>query len=165
MSSRRRRNTTVLIGVIALLVISAAGASYAYWSAAGAGTGSGTTGATIAITLSAGSTSGALYPGGQSDVVLTASNPNDSVIHISTLSLDTAQGTGGFAVDSGHSACALAAISFVAQNGGGLGWDLPARSGGVNGTLSITLPAALSMTTTAADACQGAAFTVYLVAQ
>ena len=34
----------------------------------------------------------------------------------------------------------------------------------VDGSLAITLPTALAMSTSAANACQGATFTVYLVA-
>ena len=47
---------------------------------------------------------------------------------------------------------------------GSSGWDVPAKVGAVNGTLLVTLSNALSMAASAADACQGATFTVYLVA-
>jgi hypothetical protein len=116
------------------------------------------------MTLSPGTPSSSLYPGGQSDVILSASNPNLSPIHIGSLALDTSQGTSGYSVDSGHSGCATSALTYTTQTNGGAGWTVPAKVGTVNGTLSITLPTALAMSTTAANACQGAALTIYLAA-
>lgn len=78
--------------------------------------------------------------------------------------LDTSQGTGGLAVDTSHSGCGLATLSFTTQTNGGVGWTIPAKVGAVDGTLPITLANALAMSTSAANACQGASFTVYLVA-
>ena len=55
----------------------------------------------------------------------------------------------------------MSALGFTTQTDG---WVVAARSGGVDGTLSVTLPNALAMAPNAASACQGATFTVYLVA-
>jgi hypothetical protein len=73
------------------------------------------------------------------------------------LALDTTQGTSGFAADAAHAACALAALSFATQSNGGAGWTVPGGS-----VVALTLPNAISMSTNAANACQGATFTVYL---
>jgi hypothetical protein len=140
------------------------GAASAYWSGAGGGTGAGETDTTVGVTLSPGTPGFALHPGGQTAVVLTVSNPNGSPAVIGSLELDTGQGTGGLSVDGGHSGCAVSALSFTTQTNGGSGWTVPARVGAVNGTLAITLANALAMTVTAANACQGATFTVYLAA-
>ncbi|MEO7720347.1 MAG: hypothetical protein ABIS08_00360 [Pseudolysinimonas sp.] len=153
-----------LIALITVLTLGIGGAAYGYWRATGAGTGTGSTGTTVAVTLGPGTPSSSLYPGGQASVVLTVTNTNDSNVHISTLSLNTAQGTGGFSVDAGHAGCSVAALTFSTQSNGGAGWSVPARVGAVNGTLAITLTNALAMSTSAADACQGATFTVYLAA-
>ena len=112
---------------------------------------------TSPLTLSPATPSAQLYPGGQATVVLTVTNPNAAQIRVGSLALDTSQGTGGFAVDGAHSGCGLAPLSFTTQTNGGAGWTLPA-----SGVLPVTLTNALSMGTGAANACQGAAFTVYL---
>ena len=140
------------------------GGAYAYWLGSGGGTSSGSTATTVAVTLSPGSPSATLYPGGQAAVVLTASNPNPSPVHFDALALDATLGAAGFAVDTDHSACALSALSFSTQTNAGSGWVVPATVGGTSGTLSITMTDALSMHVDAANACQGARFTVYLVA-
>lgn len=97
-------------------------------------------------------------------MALTIGNPELSAVHVATLSLDTTQGTGGLAVSPGHSSCSLSALSYVTQSNGGAGWTVPAATGSVDGSLSLDLAGALSMTNAAANACQGASFTVYLVA-
>jgi hypothetical protein len=148
--------------VSAVVLAGASSGAWAYWRAGGSGAGSGSTGTTVAISLSAGTPSAQLFPGGTSSVVLTASNSNLSPVRIGSLALDTTQGTGGFAVDAGHSTCGVSALTYTTQANGGSGWTVPARSGAVNGTLSITLTGALAMSNAAANACQGAIFTVYL---
>lgn len=139
-------------------------AAAAYWDGSGIGTGSGETGSSAAVTLSAGAPAAALHPGGQSDVTLTVSNPNESPVQIGSFSLDTSQGTDGFAVDAGHAGCAVATLTFTTQTNNGTGWTVPAKVDEVNGTLPITLPDALAMGVGAANACQSATFTVYLAA-
>jgi hypothetical protein len=114
--------------------------------------------------LTIGTPTAALQPGGTSSVALTASNSNTSPVTINSFSLNTSQGTGGFAVDSGHSGCTLSALSFATQTNGGSGWIVPAKVGSTNGSLNITLSNALTMSTAAVNACQGATFTVYVVA-
>ncbi|MHB8273467.1 MAG: hypothetical protein ACYDC9_01655 [Dermatophilaceae bacterium] len=157
----RRMLLASLLGILALPV---GGAAYAYWSGSGSGAGSGTTGTTVAVTLSPGTPAASLYPGGQANVVLTVSNPNASPVYIGSLAFDTGQGTGGFAVDAGHSGCAVATLSFTTATNGGAGWTVPGKVGAADGTLSITLTNAVAMGVGAADACQGASFTVYLAA-
>lgn len=159
MGARMPRRVLLLAALVGVMVIGG-GAANAVWAPNGSGSAS--TG-TLIISLSPGTPSGNIYPGGQANVVLTATNPNPEVVKIGSLALDTSQGTGGFAVDAGHAGCAVAALTFATQNNAGNGWNIPAKSGTVNGTLAITLTNALSMATTAVNACQGATFTVYLV--
>jgi hypothetical protein len=161
-SKRVRIAFVVLPGVLLSEVL--IGGAFAYWQGSGGGSGSGSTAATVAVTLSPGSPTATLYPGGQAAVVLTASNPNPSPVHIGALALDTTLGAAGFAVDTDHSGCALSAMSFSTQTNAGSGWVVPATSGAVTGTLAITLANALSMHVDATNACQGGVFTVYLVA-
>lgn len=159
----RRKRFALLAVLLVALGIPVGGVAWSYWSAGGTGSGSGANGTLAAITLTPGSPTAGLYPGGSTDVVLTATNSNTSIVKIGSLLLDTTQGTAGFAVDGGHSGCSVAALGFTTQNNGGAGWSVPAKVGAVNGTLAITLTNALAMTPAAASACQGATFTVYLV--
>ena len=90
---------------------------------------------------------------------MTVTNPNPSAVQVGSLSLDTTQGTAGFAVDGAHAACGVVTLSFTTQTNGGAGWTIPA-----NGSSVLSLANSLSMSTDAANACQGASFTVYLKA-
>ena len=162
--SRRMLGRVLLLTLTVIAALAVTGVANAYWRAAGTGTGSAATGTTVPVTLSPGTTTPGLYPGGSTDVVLTVTNTNTSPVVLGSLALDSSQGTGGFAVDAGHSGCLVSALGYTTQTNGGLGWTVPAKVGTTNGTLTITLPSALAMTTGAANACQGATSTVYLVA-
>ena len=153
----------MIIAIVAVAV-GGTGVAYAYWSAGGAGTGFGMAGTTVPLTLSPGTPTASLLPGGQTSVILTITNTNAATVKISSLALDTTQGTGGFSVDSGHTGCTLSTLSFTTQTNGGAGWSIPGKVGSTNGTLSATLTNALAMSLSAANACQGATFTVYLLA-
>jgi hypothetical protein len=144
--------------LLAVLVVSVAiaGAAAAYFSSAGAGMSTAAVGAIQPLTVTPGTPTAQLYPGGRGDVVATISNPNGIDVHVASLVLDTGHGSGGFAVDGSHSGCDTGALGYTTQSAG---WTVPA-----NGTLDVTLTNALSMTAGAANACQGAAFTVYLQA-
>jgi hypothetical protein len=164
MTRRFPSKVALLVAAVTVLLLSGGGVAYAYWDAGGVGTGSGPAATTVAVTLSPGTPTATLYPGGQSTISLTVTNPNAATVHINTLVLDTTQGSSGFAVDSGHSGCALASLSYTSQSNGGTGWVIPSKVGAVNGTLAITLANSLAMSATAANACQGAVLTTYLAA-
>lgn len=155
-----------LLGIAIFTVVLSAvcGSAYGLWTSTGTGTGSGSAGTTVAVTLSPAGTGGTLIPGGRADVVLTVANPNPASVRIGSLNLDTSQGTGGFTFDSSHSGCATTSLSYVNQTNSGAGWTVPGKVGSFNGSLSITLPAALMLAANAANACQGAISTIYLVA-
>jgi hypothetical protein len=161
---RKRWRAALVVLLVGQMGAALGGVADAYWTGSGSGTGSGTTGITVAITLAPGSPAATLYPGGQADVVIVASNPNTSAIHIGDLALDASGGSGGLDVDADHSGCATSALSFSTQTNDGAGWTVPAKAEGVDGTLAVTLTHALSMSAGAANACQGARFTVYLTA-
>ena len=165
MSIRRwagRVTPAVVVSVVWVLFLG--GGAFAYWTASGSGSGAGGTGTLSAITLTPGTPVAALYPGTSSAVAVTVTNSNTTTVRIGSLVLTTSSGTGGFAVDAGHSACVVSALSYTTQSNGGTGWIVPARTGGVDGTLGVTLTGALTMSAAAANACQGATFTVYLTA-
>jgi hypothetical protein len=157
----------VFLGLLLVIMsLSAlAGIAAAVWSAVGGGSKTAGSGTTVAVSLSPGAPTASLYPGGQSNVVLTITSSNASLVRIGSLALDTTRGTSGFAVDAGHAACASPSLTFTTQTNGTTGWTVPARSGSVDGTLAVTLTNAVAMGLSAASACQGAIFTVYLVGQ
>lgn len=162
--NRRILGTALMIVVAVAVALGGAGVAYAYWSAGGSGVAIGGTGTTVPVVLGTATPTAALLPGSTSGVVLTATNSNVSPVRINSFSLDTTQGTAGFAVDAAHVGCTLGVLSFTTQTNGGSGWTVPGKAGSTNGSLSITLTGSLSMSTAAANACQNASFTVYLVA-
>jgi hypothetical protein len=163
-SPKRIVRTVLLILFIGLAGACLGSIANAYWLSAGSGHGSAATTTAAAIVLSSGSPTASLYAGGHTDVVLTASNPNRFVVRIGSLALDASRGTAGFTVDAGHSGCAVSALSFATQTNAGAGWSLPARVGTVNGSLLISLADSLTMDIGAANACQGAVFSVAMAA-
>jgi hypothetical protein len=136
------------------------GSATAYMTAPGSGVGAGGTGtATQPLGLTPATVTAALYPGGTAAVATTATNPGDADVRITSLALDPTQGTGGFTVDPAHASCDVAAFAFTRQTNAGAGWSVP---GG--GSLSISLPASVSASPNAGNACQGATLTIYLKA-
>ena len=155
---------TTLLAVAALAAL-AAGA-FAYWS----GAPSTTTAMTVLpdpqpITFSVGVPAAELSPGHTAGVSIVAHNPNSYFVHVSAMSLDTDHpGIPPFIVDAAHELCDVGALSFSTQTNGGGGWNVPAKVDEHDGMLSLDLSSAITMSADAADACQGASFTVRLVA-
>lgn len=113
----------------------------------------------VVVTISQLATTSSLYPTGTpgGDVALRLTNPTTPAFKFSRLMLDTTRGTLGFAVDAAHAACTVSSLSFTTQTNGGIGWTVPAK-----GTLDVHLANAITLATSAPNACQGATFTVYL---
>jgi hypothetical protein len=152
-----KHTRTPLVLLVSALLVTVAGAAFAFWTTSGGGSAAATTSGTAALTLSPATPTAELYPGGRAAVVATVTNPNASSVRIGSLALDSTQGSGGFGVDVAHSSCATSTLGFTTQTNGGAGWTVPGH-----GSLPLTMTGALSMSTSAADACQGATFTVYL---
>jgi hypothetical protein len=154
-NSRKR----VLAASALVLGVSIVGVAIAAWTTGGSGSGQASAGSASSMAISAGTPSSSLFPGASADVAATVSNPNPYAVHVSSVSLGT------ITVDAGHSGCNTASLSVTSpQSNGGSGWDVPAKSGGVNGSLNLDLANAISMDNTANDSCQGATFTVALTA-
>lgn len=150
--------------VLTTLALSAGSTAVAYWTTTGGGGGSGASGSAQAVTLSPGTPTTQLYPGGKADVAVTIDNPNPFRVHVGSLSLSTGLGVGGYNVDGGHAGCATTVLSFTTQTNEGAGWAVPPKVGTTDGSLSLDLTGALAMSAGAASACQGASFDVYLAA-
>jgi hypothetical protein len=155
-----KNNRKRVVAASALVVgVSIIGVAIAAWTTGGSGSGQASAGSASSMTISAGTPSTSLYPTASADVAATVSNPNPYKVHVSSVSL------GAISVDGGHSGCNTASLSVTSpQNNGGSGWDVPAKSGGIDGSLGIDLANAISMSNAANDSCQGATFTVALTA-
>jgi hypothetical protein len=151
---RRFTNRVVILAAAVAAVFTAAGA-YAYFHSTGSGHANASVGTVAPVTISAGSVPATkVFPGGSGDVTISIHNPNSTTVFVGHLSLDTTAGTGnsGF---SGPSGCDPPPLSFPSY----------AFNQYVSpGDTPFTLIGAVSMATTAANACQGATFTVYLTA-
>ena len=161
--TRLRRRSALAVVAVTVTALAGAGAAFAYWTTTGSGSASAATPTVLAVTLTAGTPSAELYPGGVADLSITVSNPNAFAVRLGSLALDTAQGSGGFGVDGAHAGCDLSTLSFTTQSNGGAGWTIPAKVGATNGALALDLPGAVAMGATAADACQGASFAAHLI--
>jgi hypothetical protein len=150
---------SVRLGVASAVALTVVGGAVAYYSAAGSGSGAASVTTPAALTIDARTpTANLLYPGATGEVDATISNPNPFSVRVNSLVL----GGGGIAVDADHSGCDSSALHYTSQTNGGAGWDVPARAGATDGTLSVELVGAIGMDVAAVDACQGAAFTVSL---
>jgi hypothetical protein len=155
--NRKRLARWSASAAVGLLI--AGSVAYAAWTVNGSGTGSASATSSVNLTLTAGTPSGLLYPGGSADVDSSVSNSNPFPVHVSSVSLDTTQGINGFDVDAGHSGCNLSSLSFTTATNGSTGWDIPASS-----SVDVDAAGAISMSAAANDSCQGATFTVHLTA-
>jgi hypothetical protein len=156
----------VVIAMIAVAVLAAAG--FAYWRATGTGSGRAVLGSPEQLVLSPGTTHDPLVPGETSSVAVVATNSNPYFVTIDSLVLDTPDGTDGFDVDAGHSGCDVSVLHFTPVPAPigifGQGWRVPPKVGETDGTLAFELFDSLGMDEDAANACQGATFTVHLIA-
>ena len=150
----------MLMIAIAVLAGASAGA-FAYWRGSGSGTASTVLADTQSLSFKPGIPTAELFPGNDADVTTVVSNPNPYFVQIGSLVLALGSGT-PFTADAAHSGCDVSALSFVPQENEGAGWRIPPAAGTTEGTLAIDIPDALSMSATAANACQGATFTVAL---
>src|SRR6476661_9657842 len=135
--SKKTRAIVILALVIAGSVI---GVAIAAWTTGGTGSGQASAGTATAMTISAGTPSTNLYPTASADVAAVISNPNPYKVHVSSIAL------GAISVDGGHSGCNTGSVSVTSpQDNSGSGWDVPAKSGAVNGTLNVDMANAISM--------------------
>jgi hypothetical protein len=153
----RKRGLIVATGAVVAAVAAATAA--AFWVVGGSGGGTVSAATVPSVTLTPGTATSGLYPGMSGDVAVSIDNGNTYQAFVGSLALDTGRGTNGVSVDSGHSGCDVAALSYATQSNGGAGWFVPAGS-----TLDLDLANAVSLGGGAASACQGATFTLFLLA-
>lgn len=157
------RRTGAVLVPIAIAAGLAAGA-IAFWSASGSGSATTVLPDAQSLAFEPGIPTAQLYPGDDASVAIVATNPNPYFVDIGSLVLDTDDGE-PFIADAAHSGCDVSVLSFITQENGGAGWQVPPRVGTTDGTLTIDMSSAMAMSAEAADACQGATFTVHLEAR
>lgn len=120
-------------------------------------------GASAASDVGAGSS--ALYPGGSADLTAIVHNPNPDPVRIHSFVLDLGRPSEGITND--RSGCTSGGNTGSSTNS--VTFNGPVLNGATDfdflpGNTTVTLHNALSMSTSAENACQGATFTVYLQA-
>lgn len=139
-----------LLGVASLMGL--VGTAAAYFTSTGSGTATSSTGDLLPLTAGTATPDGALYPGGTAAVVLQVSNPNAEAVTVATITA-----AGAVSVVGDAATCAPSYVTFTGPTP-----ETVAAIGTVagNGTKTITLPAAASMSSTAPAGCQSRTFTI-----
>jgi hypothetical protein len=150
---------TLLIAIA--IAIGATVGALAYWQGSGSGSATAELAHTQPLSIEPGAPTAELYPGGTATVTVVVTNPNPYFVQLGSMVLYAGDAE-PFGVDGGHSGCDPSVLSFVVQDHGGAGWRIPPKAGTTEGTLAIAMPGAMNMSNAAADACQGATFTVHL---
>ena len=142
-----RRSSAVATATVGMLGLSVA---FAAWTSTGQGSGSAQAAQAQPLTAHVQDVTG-LYPTGSVAVPFTVSNPNPYKVTLTGVTLKSV------AVDSAHSGCATSVIS---------GSDLALNNLEVaaNGGTSASRNFSVSMSNAAVAACQGATFTLTLLA-
>ena len=130
------------------------GIAVAAWTSSGSGTANAKAGTAAAPTtgtlLASAFTSGLLYPGGPAgDAKILVNNPNPYPVKVSTVVANgTPTGSGGTGT------CTTTGVAWVSQS------PTTANSVPANGSATISLPSAVTMSTASDDGCQGALFAI-----
>lgn len=145
-AARRARRLT-LVGVTATLVVVAGGAGYAAWSATATGTSqaSSLTAVTATVTVETGTAD--LYPGASGAAHFTVTNPNSYPVRFTAADF-------GAVVSDDETACPAA--NLVVSDQTGLTIDVAAGAT----TPAMSIPAAVTLSSSAPDGCQGRTFVI-----
>lgn len=147
----RQPRSVLSIGAVvtASLIVGLSDIAYAYWTTAGSGAGTATTGSPIAMTVTSTGVSG-VYPGQKTTIPVSVTNTNPYPVAVSSITLDSVTPTG--------SGCLAGDISLDSSASGvsGSTYTVTAsltKSGGATPSANFTVPIAVG---NLADACQGA---------
>lgn len=155
-----RRHVAPLVTVAAMLsVLMGAGVAYAAWTATGTGTAGAKATTFQPPTVSAGTTTAQLYPGGSGDAVLSITNPNPFAVKITQVGQDT---TPGKFVSSDLGANCTDASGSTHPTGVTLttATGTPLASIPANSTATVTLTGKVTLSVASDTGCQGASFAI-----
>ena len=160
-----KKTVAAVTFLVAALAFAAAGLAYYTTSGTGDGSAQLAHAQNLTVTPADPVPAATLVPGSSTSVKATVHNPNTYAVHVHAFVLNLGQTSDGITNDmpgcssGGNTGSSSSGVTF---NG-------PITDGGSDfvfapGDTPLTLPGALTMHTSAEDACQGAAFTVYLQA-
>ena len=144
------RRIKILLAATMALVLAGVGIAVAAWLVSGTGSGSAKAGSLTSINVNSATATADLYPGGTGKLFLNVTNPNNIPLKIVSV---TAIPDPSFTITSNQPGCGAADLTFTNQSG--LNIALAAGA-----TVAFDLPGAVSMPASAANACQGATFTI-----
>ncbi len=121
---------------------------FAAWLVTGTGNGGAKATTATNLVVTAGSTTGDLFPGGNGDVKVSIQNPNPFAVNVKTI-------VGSGAITSAAPGCTTTGVSFTDQNA------VTGMTIAAGATQAVTLDDAASMNTSD-NGCQGATFTIPL---
>lgn len=156
-SEVKKRGKKLLTVGMALSTFVIAGVVFAAWIVPGTGSGFSKAKSAQALTTNnvGATTTSQLFPGGDGDVKVEVSNPNPFPVTVTKVEANGAvSSSDSGCTDVGGDVLKKTGVSFTTQN---------LTSGNVvpaNGTLTLTLNNAVSMTNQSVNACQGAVFTI-----
>jgi hypothetical protein len=129
------------------------GAAFAYFTSPGSGSGVGNVGTAkgVSVVAATGTVTNKLYPGASGDLSVTLNNPNSVAVKITSLSA----GTGSVTGSGGLGTCTTTGVSVNAQSGLSI-------SVSPGGSVSVTIPNGVTMSSSSDNGCQDATFQVPL---
>jgi hypothetical protein len=143
---RSRKSKAIAAAGAAAMVVAGAGSAFAYWTASGTGDGGATVGTTAALTVSVGTPTGLLTPGGFQSLTGTVTNPGTTPVTVTSVAV-----TGD---DVG--ACAFAP-NFTA----GIAFGTSPTVIPAGGSATITGKIVMNNLTTNQDPCKNVALTLH----
>lgn len=149
---RPRGRGRLVLALTATLLLAGTGTAVAYWAASGSGTGAAAAGTAAPLTTitSSATPSTLLYPNGPAAAVtLTVANPNSYAVTITAVAAN-----GAVAASGGLGTCTTTGVTLGTPTSG-LPVTVPA-----NGSATVELGGAATMTGDAENGCQGATFTL-----
>lgn len=156
--SRRLRLPAVALASVLLAALTST-SSFASWTSPGSGTGTATAGTAVAlVTSTAGAaTTSLLYPNGPAaEVRFIVLNANPYPVTVTGVAANGPTSAAG-----GLGVCLISGVSLVTP-ASGLPISVPARVGAVNGSVTVSLGGAATMSGASETGCQGATFTIPL---
>lgn len=140
------RKRTAVVGLV-LATTLGGGIAAANWMISGTGSVGGAAGTPTPLTITdLVPSSGLLFPGGTGALTATVTNPNGFAVQLQTVTLG--------AVSSATAGCPASDVTLPATS------YTPSVRVPANGSQTLSLPAALTLSLAAADLCKGAVFAV-----
>ncbi|WP_370945579.1 hypothetical protein AB5J62_41780 [Amycolatopsis sp. cg5] len=144
---RLRPRHYVIVGGVTAVALTG-GIAYAAWSSTGSGSASAKAGTAQAPTTGVTAvTVGDLYPGGKGTAKVLVNNPNPYPVKVTTIA-----GAGAATATGGSGTCSTTGVTFTTQT-----LSSPVAA---NGSATLTLADAVSMSTASDNGCQNAGFTI-----